>query len=147
MYRRSGCITADIASQHRDLFLYDSQTDIVGLHHYVQLLDSAGQVAEGSGENVFVVKAGRIRTPPAHAGILKGVTRDAVIEVARSAGYDVQEEVLNRYDVYTAEEAFFTGTAAEVIGIRELDGRMVGAGRRGPVTADLAERYRALTRG
>jgi branched-chain amino acid aminotransferase len=113
----------------------------------VLMLDSAGQVAEGSGENVFVVKDGRIRTPPAHAGILKGVTRDAVIELARGAGYELQEEILNRYDVYTADEAFFTGTAAEVVGIRELDGRTVGSGRRGPVTADLAERYRVLTRG
>ena len=91
-------------------------------------------------------RAGRIRTPPAYAGILKGVTRDVVIELARGAGYEVQEEILNRYDVYTADEAFFTGTAAEVVAIRELDGRTVGAGHRGPVTADLAERYRKLTR-
>lgn len=112
----------------------------------VLMLDSAGQVAEGSGENVFVVQDGRIRTPPAYAGILKGVTRDVVIELARGAGYEVHEEILNRYDVYTADEAFFTGTAAEVVAIRELDGRTVGAGHRGPVTADLAERYRALTR-
>jgi branched-chain amino acid aminotransferase len=113
----------------------------------VLMLDSAGHVAEGSGENVFVVSEGRIRTPPAHAGILKGVTRDVVIELARSGGYEVHEEILNRYDIYTADEAFFTGTAAEVVAIRELDGRTVGQGRRGPVTADLAERYRALTRG
>ena len=112
----------------------------------VLMLDSVGQVAEGSGENVFVVQGGRIRTPPAHAGILKGVTRDVVIELARGAGYEVQEEILNRYDVYTADEAFFTGTAAEVVAIRELDGRTIGAGHRGPVTADLAERYRKLTR-
>ena len=112
----------------------------------VLMLDSAGQVAEGSGENVFVVQDGRIRTPPAYAGILKGVTRDVVIELARGAGYEVHEEILNRYDVYTADKAFFTGTAAEVVAIRELDGRTVGAGHRGPVTADLAERYRALTR-
>jgi branched-chain amino acid aminotransferase len=112
----------------------------------VLMLDSVGQVAEGSGENVFVVQDGRIRTPPAYAGILKGVTRDVVIELARGAGYEVHEEILNRYDVYTADEAFFTGTAAEVVAIRELDGRTVGAGHRGPVTADLAERYRALTR-
>ena len=70
-----------------------------------------------------------------------------MIELARAAGYVVEEEVLNRYDVYTADEAFFTGTAAEVIGIRELEGRTVGEGRRGAVTADLAERYRSLTRG
>ena len=113
----------------------------------VLMLDSAGHVAEGSGENIFVVKEGQIRTPPAHAGILKGVTRDAVLELAGQAGYEVREEVLNRYDIYTADEAFFTGTAAEIIGIRELDGRMIGAGQRGPVTAELARRFHALTRG
>ena len=113
----------------------------------VLMLDSAGHVAEGSGENIFVVKDGQIRTPPAHAGILKGVTRDAVLELAGQAGYEVREEVLNRYDIYTADEAFFTGTAAEIIGIRELDGRMIGAGQCGPVTAELARRFHALTRG
>ena len=113
----------------------------------VLMLDSAGHVAEGSGENIFVVKGGRIRTPPAHSGILKGVTRDAVIELAAGAGYQVREEVLNRYDIYTADEAFFTGTAAEIIGIRELDGRTIGEGRRGPVTSELARRFHALTRG
>ena len=113
----------------------------------VLMLDSAGHVAEGSGENVFVVRDRVIRTPPAWSGILRGVTREAVIELARGAGYDLREEVLNRYDIYTADEAFFSGTAAEVVAIRALDGRAVGAGRRGPVTADLAERYRALTRG
>jgi len=74
-------------------------------------------------------------------------TARIVGEMARGAGYDLREEVLNRYDIYTADEAFFSGTAAEVVAIRALDGRAVGAGRRGPVTADLAERYRALTRG
>lgn len=113
----------------------------------VLMLDSAGHVAEGSGENIFVVKGGGIRTPPAHSGILKGVTRDAVIELAVAAGYQVREEVLNRYDIYTADEAFFTGTAAEIIGIRELDGRTIGEGRRGPVTSELARRFHALTRG
>jgi branched-chain amino acid aminotransferase len=113
----------------------------------VLMLDSAGHVAEGSGENIFVVKDGQVRTPPAYAGILKGVTRDAVIELAGQAGYPVREEVLNRYDVYTADEAFFTGTAAEIIAIRELDGRMIGEGQRGPVTAELARRFHALTRG
>ena len=113
----------------------------------VLMLDSAGHVAEGSGENIFVVKGGGIRTPPAHSGILKGVTRDAVIELAAAAGYQVREEVLNRYDIYTADEAFFTGTAAEIIGIRELDGRTIGEGRRGPVTSELARRFHALTRG
>lgn len=110
------------------------------------MLDSSGSVAEGSGQNIFVVKHGRIRTPPPFAGILKGVTRDVVIELATQAGYDVAETMLNRYDVYTADEAFFTGTATEVIAIRQVDGRLIGTGGPGPVTRDLRSRYQALVR-
>jgi len=112
----------------------------------VLMLDSQGHVAEGSGQNIFVVKHKRITTPPVYAGILKGVTRDAVIELARGAGYDVQESMLNRYDVYTADEAFFTGTASEVVAIRQVDGRLIGAGKSGPVTRDLRARFQALVR-
>jgi branched-chain amino acid aminotransferase len=113
----------------------------------VLMLDAGGHVAEASGCNIFVVKQGVITTPPASAGILKGVTRDTVIDVARAAGYVVHEALLNRYDVYTADEVFFTGTAAEVVGIREADGRTIGGGKPGPVTHDIAARYRALARG
>ena len=112
----------------------------------VLMLDSAGAVAEGSGQNVFVVKHGKIRTPPPHAGILKGVTRDVVIELASEAGYELEETILNRYDVYTADEAFFTGTASELVAIRQVDGRVIGAGRAGPVTRDLRARFQALVR-
>ncbi|HEX5819321.1 MAG TPA: branched-chain-amino-acid transaminase [Gemmatimonadales bacterium] len=112
----------------------------------VLMLDATGHVAEASGCNIFVVKGRTIRTPPAYAGILKGVTRDVIIELAREAGFDVQETLLNRYDVYTADEVFFTGTAAEVVGIREVDGRRIGAGKPGPITHDIAARFRALTR-
>jgi branched-chain amino acid aminotransferase len=110
------------------------------------MLDSSGYVAEGSGQNIFVVKQRQIRTPPAYAGILKGVTRDAVIELAREQGYHVEESILNRYDVYTADEAFFTGTASEVVAIRQVDGRLIGSGNSGPVTRDLRARYQALVR-
>ena len=113
----------------------------------VLMLDASGHVAEASGCNIFVVKGRAIRTPPAYAGILKGVTRDVIIELAREAGFDMQETLLNRYDVYTADEVFFTGTAAEVVGIREVDGRRIGAGKPGPITHDIAARFRALTRG
>ncbi|HEX6643109.1 MAG TPA: branched-chain-amino-acid transaminase [Gemmatimonadales bacterium] len=112
----------------------------------VLMLDSAGTVAEGSGQNLFIVKHRVVRTPPAYAGILRGVTRDAIIELAREAGYDVREEPLNRYDVYTAHEAFFSGTAAEVVYIRQVDGRVVGNGEIGPVTRDIAERFQRLAR-
>jgi branched-chain amino acid aminotransferase len=113
----------------------------------VLMLDANGFVAEASGCNIFVVKGRTLRTPPPYAGILKGVTRDTIIDVARAAGYEVQETMLNRYDVYTADEVFFTGTAAEVVGIREVDGRRIGAGKPGPITHDIAARYRALARG
>lgn len=112
----------------------------------VLMLDASGHVAEGSGQNLFLVKQGVVKTPPPHAGILKGVTRDAVIELVRAAGYPLEETLLNRYDVYTADEAFFTGTAAELVGIREVDGRAIGSGTQGPVTADLAARFHALVR-
>jgi branched-chain amino acid aminotransferase len=113
----------------------------------VLMLDSAGFVAEGSVQNLFVVKGGVLRTPPAFAGILKGVTRGVVLDLARAAGYDAREEPLNRYDVYTADEAFFTGTASEIIAIRELDGRVIGDGGAGPMTRDLTSRFRDLVRG
>jgi branched-chain amino acid aminotransferase len=112
----------------------------------VIMLDSAGFVAEGSGQNIFVVKHGAVRTPPPFAGLLRGVTRDAVMELAVEAGYEMKESMLNRYDIYTADEAFFTGTATEIVGIRQLDGRVIGNGKAGPVTRDLRARFQALVR-
>ena len=114
----------------------------------VIMLDAAGFVAEASGMNLFAVKNGTLLTPPAYAGILRGVTRDAVIDLAREANYGVEEIPLNRYDLYTADEAFLTGTAAEVVAVTKLDGRVIGTGAVGRVTKDLAARFRALvTRG
>jgi len=112
------------------------------------MLDPAGFVAEASGENIFVVSNGTVKTPPPYAGILLGVTREAVLELAREATYTVEETPLSRYDVYTADEVFLTGTAAEVIGVTKLDARTIGAGVPGPVTKELAKRFKALaTRG
>ena len=122
---------------------------IEGIHagaDEVLMLDSAGAVAEGSGQNIFVVKGGLLRTPPPFAGILKGVTRDVVIEIAAEAGYPVEESILNRYDVDTADEAFFTGTASEVVAIRQVDGRIIGSGKAGPITRDIRARFQALVR-
>lgn len=113
----------------------------------VIMLDANGTVCEGSGANLFLVKRNELFTPAAYCGILRGVTRDTVLGLARDAGYAVHETQLNRFDVYTADEAFFTGTAAEIISIRQVDGRMIGSGRRGPVTLDLTQRFRALVRG
>jgi branched-chain amino acid aminotransferase len=114
----------------------------------VVMLDAAGHVAEASGMNLFAVTRGTLRTPPPYSGILRGVTRDTVIEIARDAGYGVEELPLNRYDLYTADEMFLTGTAAEVVAISKLDGRAIGTGVAGPVAKDLAARFRAyVTRG
>lgn len=110
------------------------------------LLDTDGFVAEGSGENFFLVRDGVIHTPEL-ASALAGVTRDAVMTLAREAGYEIRERRITRDEVYVCDEAFFTGTAAEVTPIRELDDRAIGAGRRGPVTADLQARFFAQVEG
>lgn len=108
------------------------------------MLEPTGQVAEATGQNLFCVNGWRVRTTPGFNGILRGVTRGAVIELAREAGYDVYEEPLTRYDLYTADELFLTGTAAEVVGIVQLDGRKIGCGQVGDITKDLARRFREL---
>jgi branched-chain amino acid aminotransferase len=110
------------------------------------MLDSGGTVAEASGQNVFVVKDGVLRTPPVFAGILQGVTRDAVLELAEELGITAKEEQLNRYDLYTADEVFLTGTATEIVSVRSLDGRRIGETLPGPVTARLMEAFRELIR-
>ncbi len=130
-------------------YLAHIMAKVEGIHagaYELHNLDSQGHVAEGSGQNVFVVKNGRLSTPPAYAGILKGVTRDVVIELAGKAGYEVEQTILNRYDLYTADEAFLTGTASEIVGIRQLDGRVIGTGKAGPVTRDLRARFQTLVR-
>jgi len=104
------------------------------------LLDTEGYVSEGAGENVFIVKHDRIYTPDL-ASCLDGITRDSVVTLARDMGIEVIEKRITRDEVYCADEAFFTGTAAEVTPIRELDGRTIGAGSRGPVTEKLQSMF------
>lgn len=111
------------------------------------MLDSRGYVCEGSGENLFIVKAGRVLTPPVSASILPGITRDAIITLAREDGWVVEERLLTRDDVYLADEVFLTGTAAEVTPVIEVDGRRVGAGTVGETTSDLQRRFFAIVRG
>ena len=111
------------------------------------MLDAAGHVAEGTGQNIFVVKRGVLRTPPLSAGILAGITRSVVMELARQAGHTVLEDMLNRFDIYTADEAFLTGSASEIAPIRSYDGRTIGGGKAGPITRDLMVRFKAYARG
>ena len=108
------------------------------------MLEAGDGVAEGVGENVFAVHGKVLLTPPAYAGILRGVTRDAVKEIAAAAGFQIREETMTRYDLYTADEVFLTGTAAEVVGVVKLDGRVIGGGSVGPVTRQLAAQFKEL---
>lgn len=111
------------------------------------LLNDLNMVAEGSGENIFVVRGGRMLTPPMNAGILPGITRDSVMKIAEDLGYDVVEENVSRGELFLADELFFTGTAAEVTPIREVDRRVVGDGTPGPITRDIQSKYLAAVRG
>ncbi len=110
------------------------------------MLDPAGLVAQGSGENVFLVRNGALRTPPLHT-VLRGITRDSVIRLAERQGLEVEEALFGRDEVYTADEAFFSGTAAEVTPIREVDGRAVGKGEPGPITKRLQSAYFEVVNG
>jgi len=109
------------------------------------MLNEQGFVAECTGDNIFVLKRGVLTTPPISAGGLRGITRDVVIEIAKEFGMSVQEPEMTRYDIYTADECFLTGTAAEIIPVISLDKRLIGSGRPGPVTARYIARFRELT--
>ncbi|GAC1448092.1 MAG: branched-chain-amino-acid transaminase [Isosphaeraceae bacterium] len=110
------------------------------------MLNHKGEVAECTGDNIFIVRKGDLHTPPIDAGILEGITRDAVIELARKAGIVVHERSMDRHDIYTADECFLTGTAAEVIPVVDCDGRSIGQGTPGPITRSLLARFHALVR-
>jgi len=110
------------------------------------LLDVDGFVAEGSGENIFIVRKGKLYTPDLTSA-LEGITRDTIVQLAAEMGLELIEKRITRDEVYTADEAFFTGTAAEVTPIRELDRRPIGEGVRGPITTELQKRYFACVKG
>jgi len=109
------------------------------------MLTLDGYVAEGTGENIFIVKRKELFTPPAYMGILKGITRQVVMNLAREMGYPVHETVLTLHDVYTADECFITGTAAEIVPVVKLDDRTIGEGVPGPITKALIQKFRAYT--
>jgi branched-chain amino acid aminotransferase len=111
------------------------------------LLDTAGFVAEGAGENIFIVKGGVIYTPDLSAGALNGITRNTVLHIAKDLGLEVVQKRITRDEVYIADEAFFTGTAAEVTPIRELDRVQIGAGARGPVTEKIQNAFFDIVNG
>ncbi|HLN30738.1 MAG TPA: branched-chain-amino-acid transaminase [Gemmataceae bacterium] len=110
------------------------------------MLNHNGEVAECTGDNIFLVRDKKLSTPTPAAGILEGITRGAVMELARAAGLAVVETTLSRYDVYTADECFLTGTGAEVVPVVKCDGRLIGSGKPGPITRQLREEFHKLAR-
>lgn len=111
------------------------------------MLGPDGSVAEGTGENVFIVREGVLITPPESSGALMGVTRDSAITIAEDAGYEVVQRKLSRADIYTADEAFLTGTAAEITPIREVDDRILASNGRGPITKEIQQTFFAAVKG
>jgi branched-chain amino acid aminotransferase len=135
-----------IMGQYTNSTLAKREAKLAGYDEAV-LMDVQGYVSEGSGENLFIVKRGKLITPPLSASILEGVTRDSILTLAREEGIPVAEEMVTRDQLYLADEAFFTGTAAEVTPIREVDNRQVGEGGVGAITKRLQQRYFEVVKG
>lgn len=138
--------TAKVCGDYLNSALAVMEAKLNGFDETIMLNDMH-MVAEGSGENLFMVREGRLLTPPLSAGILPGITRDSVIKLATEMGYDVREQDIARSELYMADELFFTGTAAEVTPIREVDRRPVGDGRPGPVTRAIQAKFLEVVRG
>jgi len=119
------------------------QANLAGVGEAI-MLNAQGYVAEGSSDNIFIIKKGIVYTPPCYVGALEGITRGAIIELCGKLGYPLKEEPFTLHDVYVADEVFFTGTAAEVIAVREVDGRTIGEGKAGPITTHLLSEFRKL---
>jgi branched-chain amino acid aminotransferase len=111
------------------------------------MLDAFGHVAEGSGENLFVVRDGVVFTTPLGAGLLQGITRDSVMRIARDLGYEVREQTIPREMLYIADELFFSGTAAELTPIRSVDRIQVGEGKPGPITRAIQDQFMGIATG
>lgn len=135
-----------IMGQYTNSTLAKREAKMAGYDEAI-LMDVNGYVSEGSGENLFIVRKGKLITPPLAASILEGVTRDTVLTLAREEGIPVSEEMITRDQLYLADEAFFTGTAAEISPIREVDHRAMGAGGVGPITKKLQARFFDVVKG
>ncbi|MFH1645752.1 MAG: branched-chain-amino-acid transaminase [Candidatus Omnitrophota bacterium] len=110
------------------------------------MLNSKGYVAECTGDNIFIIKDKKLYTPPSYVGILKGITRGIVIEIAKSKRLETNESVFSRHDIYNCDECFLTGTAAEIIPVVKLDGRVIGNGKPGKITLELITGFRKITK-
>ncbi len=147
-WRRMDPNVNPVAAKGTGIYVNSSLAKVEALHGGYDeaiLLNTQGSVAEATGENVFVVKNGVLVTPPLSAGALEGLTRDAVITIARDFGYEVREQTMLRTDLYLADEAFLCGTAAEVVPIREVDDRVIGDP--GEITRKIQEAYFAAVHG
>jgi branched-chain amino acid aminotransferase len=136
---------AKISGNYANSVLAKTESVRLGFEEAI-MLDPQGFVAECTGENIFLVRNGKIYTPPT-AAVLEGLTRDAILTLAQELGYEVIEQQLSRDQLYTADEVFVCGTAAECIGLREIDYRVIGAGKSGPVTKAVQKAFHATIRG
>ncbi len=139
-------VRAKVPGQYVTSVLAKSEVAGMGYDEAI-LLDKDGYCAEGSGENLYLVRKGQLVTPPLSSPILAGITRDSVLALARELSVDVREDRFTRDELYLADEAFFTGTAAEITPIREVDDRTIGEGKPGPVTRRLQEKFFKVLRG
>lgn len=137
---------AKMTGQYTNSVLAKREAKLGGYDEAI-LLDVQGNVCEGTGENIFVIKNGVITTPDLSCSVLAGITRDTIIRLAKEEGYTVVEGRLSREQLWLADEVFFTGTAAEVTPVREVDDRPIGTGKRGPITQRLQERYFGIVSG
>ncbi len=143
---RSHLEKAKICGQYVNSVLAKREAQLDGYDEAL-VFDDQGYAAEGTGENIYLVRRGTIYTPPPGAPILDGITRDSVLHLAQDLGFEVREQMITRSELYTATEVFLSGTAAEITPVREIDGRTIGAGKRGPITHKLQEAYFKLVRG
>jgi branched-chain amino acid aminotransferase len=139
-------VRAKISGQYVNSFLATREAALSGYEEAI-LLDTEGYVAEGAGENIFIVKNGVLQTPPLSSAVLAGITRDSVLRIAKDLGVPVKEEKFTRDTMYLADELFLTGTAAEVTPVREVDNRRIGKGEPGPVTKRIQETFFRAVRG
>jgi branched-chain amino acid aminotransferase len=140
MHVNVNMVRAKVSGQYVNSFLANREAMLSGYEEAI-LLDTEGYVAEGSGENIYIVKDGTLITPPLSSPVLAGITRDSVLRIARDQGVPVLEQKFTRDTMYLADELFMTGTAAEVTPVREVDNRRIGRGEPGPVTKKLQEMY------
>ena len=133
-------VRAKVSGQYVNSFLANREATLAGYEEAI-LLDTEGYVAEGSGENIYIVKGGTLYTPPLSSPVLAGITRDSVLRIAKDQGVPIVEQKFTRDTMYLADELILTGTAAEVTPVREVDNRRIGTGAPGPVTKKIQETY------